>query len=70
MAQKHGAKHTKAFLILELHQEFALNPYLFALVMDELAKHVHVKVSWCILFVDDIVLEEDTKECMNTKLKI
>lgn len=37
------------------HHEFALNPYAFSLVMDELMKHVQDEASWCIIFVDYIV---------------
>ena len=34
-----------------LHQGSALSPYIFALVMDELTRHLQDHVPWCILFV-------------------
>ena len=47
---------TEPFKItMGLYQGFALNPYLFALVMDELTKYIQIKVSWCMLFADDSV---------------
>ena len=63
--------NTEPFKItIGLHQGFALSLYLFALVMDELTKHIQTKVSWCMLFADDIVLVDETKEGVNTKLEL
>lgn len=53
-----------------LHQQFTSSPYLFAFVMDELAKYVQIVVLWCMLFADDIVLMDDTKESINTELEL
>ena len=54
---------TGAFPIsVGLHQGSALSPYLFAIVVDELTKHVQEDVPWCMLFADDIVLVDETKE--------
>ena len=52
------------------YQGSALNPYLFALVMDELTKHIQIEVPWCMLFVDGIVLVDETKEGVNIKLDL
>ena len=61
---------SKPFKItMGLHQDSALSPYLFDLVMDELTKHIQIGVSWCMLFSDDIVLVDETKG-VNTKLEL
>ena len=52
-----------------LHQGSALSPYLFALIMDELTRHIQDEVPWCMLFADDIVLVDETKGGLNTKLE-
>ena len=49
-------------ITMGLHQGSALTPYLFVLVMDKLTKHIQTEVPWCMLFVDDIVLVDETKE--------
>ena len=62
---------TEPFKItMGLYQGSALSPYLFALVIDELTKHIQIEVSWCMLFADDIVLVDETKEGVNTKLEL
>ncbi|VFQ97358.1 unnamed protein product, partial [Cuscuta campestris] len=52
-----------------LHQGSALSPFLFALVMDVLTQGVQDGVPWCMLFADDIVLIDDTREGLNDKLE-
>ena len=53
---------TELFKItMELHQGSALSTYLFALVMDKPTKHIQTEVSWCMLFVNDIVLVDGKK---------
>ena len=57
-------------ITIGLHQGSALNPYLFALVMDELTRHIQDEVPWCMLFADDIVLVAETKVEVNVKLEL
>ena len=42
-----------------LHQGSALNPYLFALVMDEVTRDIQGDIPWCMLFADDVVLVDE-----------
>ncbi|VFQ76447.1 unnamed protein product [Cuscuta campestris] len=44
-------------------------PFLFALVMDVLTQGVQEGVPWCMLFADDIVLIDDTREGLSDKLE-
>ncbi|GMP67085.1 hypothetical protein CsSME_00027194 [Camellia sinensis var. sinensis] len=43
---------------------------LFALVRDELTRNIQDDVPWCMLFADNIVLVNETKEGVNIKLEI
>ena len=62
---------TKEFPItIGLHQGSALSPYLFTLVMDELTRHIQEDIPWCMLFADDIVLVDETREGVNRKLEL
>lgn len=36
-----------------LHQASVLGPYVFALAIDELTRHVQVEVLWLMLFAED-----------------
>jgi hypothetical protein len=44
-----------------LHQESALSPYLFALVMDEVTRDIQGGIPWCILFAYDVVLVDKSR---------
>lgn len=37
--------------------------------MDELTRSIQEEVPWCRLFVDDVVLIDETKEGVNAKLE-
>ncbi|KAL0905238.1 hypothetical protein M5K25_027429 [Dendrobium thyrsiflorum] len=62
---------TKYFPIsVGLHQGSALSPYLFALVMDVLTRHLQEVVPWCMFFADDILLVDKTREGVEGKLEL
>jgi len=52
-----------------LHQGSALSPFLFTSVMDELTRGIQDDIPWCILFADDIVLIDESREGVNAKLE-
>ena len=52
-----------------LYQGSALSPYLFALIMDGLTAHIQEKVPQCMLFADDIVLVNESRNGVNAKLQ-
>jgi hypothetical protein len=53
-----------------LHQGLALSLYLFALVMDEVTRDIQGDIPWCVLFVDDVVLVDDSRARVNRKLEL
>ena len=53
-----------------LHQGSALSSYLFALVMDELTRHIQDEIPCCMLFANDIILVAETKLKVNAKLEL
>ncbi|XP_070029668.1 uncharacterized protein [Nicotiana sylvestris] len=56
-------------VMMGLHQGLALSPFLFALVMDVLTRHIQGEVSWCMLFANDIVLIDETRDGVNAQLE-
>jgi len=57
-------------ITIGLHHDSTLSPYLFALVMDEITRHIQDEVPWCMLFADDIVLVDETRGGVNAKLEL
>ena len=57
-------------ITIGLHQGSALSPFLFAIVMDELTRAIQDEISWCMLFADDIILVDETRSEVNTKLEL
>jgi hypothetical protein len=43
---------------------------MFSLVTDEVNKDIQGDISWCMLFVDDVVLVDETKAGVNRKLEL
>jgi hypothetical protein len=53
-----------------LHQGSALSPYLFALVMDEVTRDIQGGIPWCMLFIDDVILVDESRAGVDQKLKL
>ncbi|KAI0507444.1 hypothetical protein KFK09_013569 [Dendrobium nobile] len=53
-----------------LHQGSALSPYYFDLVMDVLIRDLQEDVLWCMLFADNVLLVDKTKEGVEGKLEL
>jgi len=51
------------------YQGSALSPFLSTIVMDELIRGIQDEIPWCLLFTNDIVLIDETKEGVNIKLE-
>ena len=52
-----------------LHQGSSLSPYLFAMIMDVLARVIKDISPWCMLYADDIVLYGTRSEVVEKKLE-
>jgi hypothetical protein len=50
-----------------LHQGSALDPYLFALVMTEVTRDIQGGIPWCMLFTDDVILEDESRTGVDQK---
>jgi hypothetical protein len=53
-----------------LHQESALSPYLFALVMDEVTRDIQGGITWCMLFAYDVVLVDKSRTGVDQKFEL
>jgi hypothetical protein len=53
-----------------LHQGLALSPYLFALVIDDATRDIQGDIPLCMLFVNDVVLVDKSREGVNRKLEL
>ena len=61
---------TESFKVkIGLHQGSALSPFLFAVIMDRLTDEVRREPPWTMLFADDIVICEETREEVERKIK-
>jgi Reverse transcriptase (RNA-dependent DNA polymerase) len=47
-----------------------LSPYIYTLVMDENTKDIQRDIPWCILFVDDVILIDESKIGVDQKLEL
>jgi len=52
-----------------LHQGSALSHFLFTTVMDEITRGIQDEIPRCMLFADDIVLIDESREGVNIKLE-
>ena len=61
---------TESFKVkVGLQQGSALSPFLFAVIMDRLTDEVRREPPWTMLFADDIVIFEETREEMEQRLE-
>ena len=61
---------TESFKVkVGLHQGLALSPFLFAVIMDRLTDEVRREPAWTMLFADDIVICEETREEVKQRLE-
>ena len=61
---------TESFKVkVGLHQGSALSPFLFPVIMDRLTDEVRREQPWTMLFSDDIVICEETREEVERKLE-
>ena len=65
LEERHGSSQQTKVCI----KASALCPYLFALIMEEFTIYIQEKVPWCMLFADDIVLVDELRISVNTKLE-
>jgi Reverse transcriptase (RNA-dependent DNA polymerase) len=47
-----------------------LSPYIFTLVMDEITKDIQEDIPCCMLFVDDVMLIDESRIGVNQKLEL
>ena len=65
-----GGDSDQFSVMMGVHQGLALSPFLFALVMDVLTRHIQGDVPWCMLFENDIVLIEETRDGVSVQLEV
>jgi hypothetical protein len=62
---------TNDFLInIGLQQGLVLSLYLFALVIDEITRDIHCGILCCMLFVNDVVLVDESRTGVDQKLEL
>lgn len=52
---------------MTFHQESTLSHFAFILAVDELICFIRAEVPWCMLFLNDIVLIEESSKGINQK---
>nr|XP_018625126.1 uncharacterized protein LOC108944496 [Nicotiana tomentosiformis] len=57
-------------VMMGLYQGSTLSPFLFAMAMDVLTRHIQGEVPWYMLFLDDIVLIDETRCRVNGRLEL
>ena len=61
---------TESFKVkVGLHQRSALSPFLFAVIKDRLTDEVRREPPWTMMFTDDIVICEETREKVERRLE-
>ena len=61
---------TESFKVkVGLHQGSALNPFLFAVIMNRLTDEVRREPPWMMLFADDIVICKETREEVEQRIE-
>jgi len=50
-------------------QDSALSPFVFTIVMDVLTRGIQHELPWYMLFADDIILIDETRQGVNDKLE-
>ena len=48
----------------------ALSSFLFAAILDDITRVIQGDVFWCMLFVDDFVLVDETREGLNIEIRV
>ena len=65
-----AVRTTESFKVkVGLHQGSALSPFLFAVIMDRLTDKVKREPPWTMLFVEDIVICEETREELECRVE-
>ncbi|XP_047267018.1 uncharacterized protein LOC107853402 [Capsicum annuum] len=65
-----GGDSEHFLVLIGLHQGSTLSPFLFSLVMDVLTRSIQGEVPWYLLFADDIVLIDESRQGINDKLEV
>ena len=61
---------TESFKVkVRLHQGSALNLFLFAVIMDRLTDEIRREPPWTMLFADDIVICQETREEVEQRIE-
>jgi hypothetical protein len=53
-----------------LYQGSILSHYLFAFMMDEIIKDIQGGITWCMFFIDDMILIDESRTRSDQKLEL